>query len=50
MSLQDDEITKVAVGSPGQVELWQGRLQEAGIESRVVGEDLTASIGSMLPG
>ena len=50
MTPHPDEIVKVASGSLIEVELWQTTLTEAGIESRVVGTELTAGLGSALPG
>jgi hypothetical protein len=50
MKPSDDDIVRVATGNLVQLEMWQGRLKEAGIESRVVGDDLSSSIGSILPG
>jgi hypothetical protein len=50
MNPSDDDIVRVATGNLVQVEMWQGRLKEAEIESRVVGDDLSSSIGSILPG
>jgi hypothetical protein len=50
MKPSDDDIVRVATGNLVQVEMWQVRLKEAGIESRVVGDDLYSSVGSILPG
>jgi len=50
MNPSDDDIVRVATGNLVQLEIWQARLKEAGIESRVVGDDLSSSIGSILPG
>jgi hypothetical protein len=50
MKAPDDEIARLATGNLVEVELWQQQLKEAGIESRVVGEDLTSSFGSALSG
>jgi hypothetical protein len=50
MKPSDDDIVRVASGNLVQVEMWQVRLKEAGIESRVVGDDLYSSVGSILPG
>jgi len=50
MNPSDDDIVRVATGNMVQVEMWELRLKEAGIESRVVGDDLYSSIGSILPG
>ena len=50
MNPPDDKIDRVATGSLVQVELWQQRLRAAGIDSRVVGQDLSTSFGSALTG
>ena len=50
MSEQNDNIVKIAHGPLVQIELWQQVLKDAGIESRVVGTDLSSSFGSALPG
>lgn len=50
MNLPDDEIACVGTGNLVEVEMWQQHLKEAGIESRVVGEDLTTSYGPYLTG
>jgi hypothetical protein len=46
----DDELVKVATGELVETEMYQQELAEAGIESRVVGQDLDASFGSALLG
>jgi len=46
MSTQLDEIVKLATGTLVEIEIWQGVLKESGIESKVVGTDLTAGVGS----
>ena len=48
MDWQHDEVVRVASGPTVQVELWQQVLKDAGIDSRVVGEDLNASFGTAL--
>lgn len=45
-----DDVVKAAAGPVVQIEAWQTALTESGIESRVVGEDLSGSFGSALPG
>lgn len=45
-----DDIVRAAVGPMVQVEVWQQALTEAGIESRVVGTDLSGSFGTVLSG
>jgi hypothetical protein len=51
MSMQgDDEIVRLATASnPAQAHLWQQVLQEAGIQSKAVGDYLNASFGD-IPG
>jgi hypothetical protein len=44
-----DEVVRIATGPLVDVELWQTTLREAGIESRVVGAELTASFGTAMP-
>lgn len=44
----DDEVVRVAAGQLVQVEVWQQVLNDAGIQSRVVGNDLTPGIGTAL--
>jgi hypothetical protein len=51
MQLSDDEeIVRVATGHLVQVELWQQVLAEAGVPSRVVGDELNTSLNGMVPG
>lgn len=50
MDRNPDDIVRVASGSLIQVEVWQDAIKDAGIESRVVGADLSGSFGSVLPG
>jgi Putative prokaryotic signal transducing protein len=49
MTPHEDDVVRVASGSLVEVELWQTALTEAGIESRVVGTELSAGLGSALP-
>ena len=44
----DDDIVRVAAGQLVEVEVWQQVLAEAGIDGRVVGNDLTPGIGTAL--
>lgn len=48
--MDTSDVVRVASGSMVQVELWQAALTEAGVKSRVVGTELSAGIGSVLPG
>jgi hypothetical protein len=48
MTHTDHDIVKVYAGSVVTAELYQQALTEAGIESKVVGLSLTASIGPAL--
>jgi hypothetical protein len=48
-SHDEHDVVKVYVGSMVSAELYQQALTDAGIESRVVGLDLTASIGTAIP-
>ncbi len=45
-----DEVVMLASGDMPQVELWQAALADEGIDGRVVGEDLTAGLGTAFPG
>jgi len=45
----NDEIVMVASGTMPQVEVWKIALDDEGIDGRVVGEDLTAGLGSAIP-
>ncbi|HEY8504949.1 MAG TPA: DUF2007 domain-containing protein [Gemmataceae bacterium] len=47
---EHDEIVRAATGSLVQVKLWQQILKEAHIPSKVVGDDLSQSFGTALPG
>ena len=50
MTADPNDLVRVAGGSLSQVHFWHDLLRAAGIESRVVGDDLTAGLGSALPG
>jgi hypothetical protein len=50
MTANENDIVCVARGSLSQVQIWQNLLRAAGIESRVVGDNLTAGLGTALPG
>ena len=47
--MESHDVVRVASGSLVEVELWQAALTEAGVESRVVGDELTAGLGTALP-
>ena len=49
MAHDPDDVVKVADGPLVQVEIWKQALADAGIDGRVVGEQLTAGLGSALP-
>jgi hypothetical protein len=49
MQPHDENVVKVYSGSMVTAELYQQALNDAGIESKVVGLDLSAGIGSALP-
>jgi hypothetical protein len=49
MTTDPNELVQVAAGDLVRIEVYQRALADAGIESRVVGEDLGAGIGSALP-
>jgi hypothetical protein len=44
-----DDVVRAASGSLVQIELYQSGLKDAGIEGRVVGQELDAGLGSALP-
>ena len=44
-----DDIVRVDSGTLVQVEMWQLALKEAGIDSRVVGDQLSSSFGTAIP-
>jgi hypothetical protein len=46
----DDDVVRVYSGSVVTAELYQQALRDAGIESNVVGLDLSAGLGSAIPG
>jgi hypothetical protein len=50
MTADENDIVCVARGSLSQVQTWHDLLRAAGIESRVVGDNLTAGLGTALPG
>jgi hypothetical protein len=50
MTADENDIVCVARGSLSQVQIWHDLLRAAGIESRVVGDNLTAGLGTALPG
>jgi hypothetical protein len=50
MTPNPDEVVKVAYGELVDIEMYQRALKDAGIESRVVGQELDASFGSALLG
>lgn len=45
-----DDIVMLARGEMPQVEVWKAALADEGVIGRVVGEDLTAGLGTALPG
>jgi hypothetical protein len=49
MAHDEHDVVKVYSGSVVTAELYQQALQDAGIESRVVGLSLSASFGSAIP-
>lgn len=49
MSEQHDDVVKVASGDMVHIEIYQQTLGDAGIQSRIVGDDLEASFGSAIP-
>jgi len=46
----EHDVVRVYAGPMVTVELYQQALEEAGVDSNVVGLDLTAGLGSALPG
>lgn len=50
MTADENDIVCVARGSLSQVQTWHDLLRVARIESRVVGDNLTAGLGTALPG
>jgi hypothetical protein len=45
-----DDIMCLTSGSLIHVQAWQDRLRAAGMKSRVVGDNLTAGLGTAIPG
>ena len=50
MTANANDIVCVASGSLTHVEAWHEMLQADGTESRIVGDNLTAGLGTALPG
>jgi len=50
MSNEQDELVKLARGSAAEAEVRAAALRDVGIECRVVGEHLTAGLGTVVPG
>ena len=50
MTADANDIVRVASGSLSEVETWHELLEAAGIESRVVGDNLAGGLGTALPG
>jgi len=50
MTADPNDLVRVGAGTLIQVQLWHDRLSVAGIESRVVGDNLTAGLGTIIPG
>ena len=50
MTAEANDIVRVASGSLSEVETWHELLEAAGIESRVVGDNLAGGLGTALPG
>ena len=48
MNDDQDEVVRIAAGPLVDVELWQATLNDAGIESRVVGTELTGGLGTAI--
>lgn len=49
MSHDEHDVVRVYAGQMVTAELYQQALKDAGIESKVVGLDLTASFGTAMP-
>jgi|SRR5579883_998234 len=49
MATDANDIVRVASGSLSQTQAWRDLLRAAGIESQVVGNNLTAGLGTALP-
>lgn len=45
-----DDVVKAATGTLVEMNELAGRLRDAGIPCRVVGDDLTAGLGTAIPG
>ncbi|MBX3401449.1 MAG: hypothetical protein KF873_22165 [Gemmataceae bacterium] len=45
-----DDVVKVAVGTLAEINEQAGRLHADGVRCRVVGDDITAGLGTMIPG
>jgi hypothetical protein len=50
MTADPNDLVRVTAGSLTQVQTWHDVLRAAEIESRVVGDNLTAGLGTALPG
>lgn len=50
MTADPNDLVPVRAGSLTEIQLWHDRLRAVGIESRVVGDNLTAGLGTVLPG
>jgi hypothetical protein len=50
MTADPNDLVQVTAGSLTQVQHWRDVLRAAGIESRVVGDNLTGGLGFALPG
>jgi hypothetical protein len=49
MSDTQHDVVMVASGNMPQVEVWKMALADEGIDGRVVGEELTAGLGTAIP-
>lgn len=49
MTQHSDDLVRVATGTLVQLQAWDDVLRAAGIEARVVGDNLTAGLGTALP-
>lgn len=45
-----DDVVKAATGTLVEMNELAGRMQDAGIPCRIVGDDLTAGLGTAIPG
>lgn len=50
MSADPNDLMRVAAGELIQVQVWGDVLRDAGIDARVVGDNLTGGLGTALPG